>query len=109
MIVIKWFKNVYINNTENSVPYIINFSVKKIKSLDIQKALENYQIYVSTKISCCPINTPSKLVYALTKDKSLSSSSVRVSLSHLTTEQEVDEFLEAFDKIYRECEINGKI
>ena len=82
------YENVFINNTENSIPHIINFSIKNIKSLDIQKALENNDIYVSTKISCCPVLTPSKLVYALTKDKSLAASSLRVSLSHLTTEDE---------------------
>ena len=103
------YENVFINNTENSIPHIINFSIKNIKSLDIQKALENNDIYVSTKISCCPVLTPSKLVYALTKDKSLAVSSLRVSLSHLTTEDEVNTFIEVFDKIYKEFNNNGKI
>ena len=103
------YENVFINNTENSIPHIINFSIKNIKSLDIQKALENNDIYVSTKISCCPVLTPSKLVYALTKDKSLAASSLRVSLSHLTTEDEVNTFIEVFDKIYKEFNNNGKI
>ena len=103
------YENVFINNTENSIPHIINFSIKNIKSLDIQKVLENNDIYVSTKISCCPVLTPSKLVYALTKDKSLAASSLRVSLSHLTTEDEVNTFIEVFDKIYKEFNNNGKI
>lgn len=103
------YENVFINNTENSIPHIINFSIKNIKSLDIQKALENNDIYVSTKISCCPVLTPSKLVYVLTKDKSLAASSLRVSLSHLTTEDEVNTFIEVFDKIYKEFNNNGKI
>ena len=103
------YENVFINNTENSIPHIINFSIKNIKSLDIQKALENNDIYVSTKISCCPVLTPSKLVYALTKDKSLAASSLRVSLSDLTTEGEVNTFIEVFDKIYKEFNNNGKI
>ena len=103
------YENVFINNTENSIPHIINFSIKNIKSLDIQKTLENNDIYVSTKISCCPVLTPSKLVYALTKDKSLAASSLRVSLSHLTTEDEVNTFIEVFDKIYKEFNNNGKI
>ena len=59
-------------------------------------------VMVSTKTSCCPLNTPSKLVYALTKDKSLASTSIRISLSHLTTESEIDEFLKIFDKCYKE-------
>lgn len=102
------YEKVHINNTAYSIPHTINFSVKGIKSLKIQEDLEKYNIYVSTKVSCCPIETPSKLVYALTKDKGLSSSSIRISLSHLTKEEEIDEFLRVFNLIYKEYE-NGKI
>lgn len=106
---LKEYNGVHINNTENSIPHTINFSIKGIKSLEIQERLENYDIYVSTKTSCCPIETPSKLVYALTKDKGLSSSAIRVGISHLTADDEVDEFLRIFDLIYREYQENGKI
>ena len=106
---LKEYKNIHINNTENSIPYTINFSIKGIKALEITEKLEKYDIYASTKTSCCPIETPSKLVYALTKDKGLSTSSVRLSLSHLTIENEIDEFLKVFDIIYKEYENNGKI
>lgn len=103
------YKNININNTVNSIPHTINFSINGIKSMDILKELEKYDIYVSTKTSCCPIETPSKLVYALTHDKNLSSSSIRLSLSHLTTMDEVNEFFRIFDIIYKEYEVNGKI
>ena len=103
------YKDVHINNTHNSIPHTINFSIKKVRAIDIQNALEKYDIYVSTKTSCCPVNTPSKLVYALTKDKSLSTSSIRLSISHLTTKEEIEEFLKAFDNIYKEYQDNGKI
>lgn len=106
---LKEYDNIHINNTENSIPYTINFSIKGIKSLEIAEQLEKYDIFVSTKTSCCPIETPSKLVYALTKDKGLSTSSLRLSLSHLTKENEIDEFLRVFDIIYKEYENNGKI
>lgn len=106
---IQEYKDVLINNRRNSIPHTINFSIKGIKALEIQEKLENHDIYVSTKTSCCPIETPSKLVYALTKDKGLSSSSIRVSISHLTTEEEIDEFLSIFNTIYKEYEQNGKI
>lgn len=102
------YKNININNTVNSIPHTINFSISGIKSIDVLKELEKYDIYVSTKTSCCPIETPSKLVYALTRDKNLSSSSIRLSLSHLTTMDEVNEFLSIFDIIYKEYEVNGK-
>lgn len=103
------YQNIYINNTDQSIPFTINFSMKGVKSLDIAKMLEEKDIYVSTKTSCCPAETPSKLVYALTKDKALASSSVRVSLSHLTTEEEIEQFLKVIDDCIKELEENGKI
>lgn len=103
------YNNVYINNTNDSIPHTINFSIKGIPALEVQRKLEEHNIYLSTKTSCCPIETPSKLVYALTKDKSLSSSSLRLSISHLTIKEEIDIFLQAFNSIYKEYEENGKI
>lgn len=103
------YNNVYINNTNDSIPHTINFSIKGIPALEVQRKLEEHNIYLSTKTSCCPIETQSKLVYALTKDKSLSSSSLRLSISHLTTKEEIDIFLQAFNSIYKEYEENGKI
>lgn len=99
---LKEYNNIHINNTDKSIPHTINISIKGVKSdLFVSKLNEN-GVMVSTKTSCCPLNTPSKLVYALTKDKSLASTSIRISLSHLTTESEIDEFLKIFDKCYKE-------
>ncbi|MDD3340850.1 MAG: cysteine desulfurase family protein [Bacilli bacterium] len=106
---IREYKNVSINNTDNSIPHTINLSMKGIKAIHLQQEFEKHGILVSTKTSCCPIETPSKLVYALTKDKGISHSSLRVSLSHLTKEEEVDAFLNTFDFIYKEYQNNGKI
>lgn len=96
------YKNVSINSRENSLPSIINFSLIGEKSLTILDKFEEHNIILSAKTSCCPITTPSKLVYALTKDKQKASSSIRVSLSYKTTKEEVEEFLKVFDLIYKE-------
>lgn len=96
---LKGKKDVIINSNDNSIPYIINFSVQNRKSNDLQKKLNDLEIYVSTKTSCCPVETPSKLVYAVTKNKSLASSSIRLSLSHLTTNAEIDKFIEVMNNI----------
>ncbi len=95
-------KNVSINSRENSLPSIINFSLIGEKALTILDKFEEHNIILSAKTSCCPITTPSKLVYALTKDKQKASSSIRVSLSYKTTKEEVEEFLKVFDLIYKE-------
>lgn len=96
---LKGKKDVTINSNDNSIPYIINFSVQNRKSNDLQKRLNDSEIYVSTKTSCCPIEAPSKLVYAVTKNKGLASSSIRLSLSHLTTNVEIDKFIEVTNNI----------
>lgn len=106
---LKKYDGVVINNTTNSIPHTINFSLKGLKAQQVAKLFSDHEIYVSAKTSCCPVTTPSKLVYALTHDKSLATSSIRVSLSHLTTMDEVLEFLKVFDIIYKECCSNGKI
>ena len=96
------YPKVHINSTENSIPHTLNFSIRGVKSTDFARKLEEKEIYISTKTSCCPTETPSKLVYALTHDKALASTSLRVSLSHLTTEEEVALFLKAFAECYKE-------
>ena len=99
---LKKYNNIYINNTLKSVPHTINISIKGVKSDKFVSKLSDNDVMVSTKTSCCPLNTPSKLVYALTKDKNLASTSIRISISHLTKESEIDDFLAIFDKCYKE-------
>lgn len=100
------YKNIQINSTINSLPFTINFSIKGIKSIKFVSKLEEYEIYISSKTSCCPVQTPSKLVYSLTGSKQLAISSARISISHLTTTKEIEEFFKIFDKVYKELE-NG--
>ena len=100
---------IHINNTDKSVPHTINFSIRNIKSDDFANALEKKEVYISTKTTCCPTGTPSKLVYALTKDKALASTSLRLSISHLTTKEEIEEFFDIFDEVVESFKVNGKI
>lgn len=99
---LKNYKNVFVNSTNQSIPFTLNFSIKGVKSDRFAKLLEEKGIYLSTKTSCCPVGTPSKLVFALTHDKALASSSLRISFSHLTTEAELKEFYQAFEECIKE-------
>lgn len=103
------YVDIHINHTDLSIPFTINFSVKGVKANTLVERLDQKEIYVSTKTSCCPIETPSKLVYAVTKDKSLANTSVRVSLSHLTTLEEIELFLESLEECLKELDKNGKV
>ena len=91
-------RQIHINNNDKSVPYTINFSVKGVSSHRVVDLLNSKGVYVSSKTSCCPLEAPSKLVYAATKDNSLAASSIRLSLSYLTTEDEILEFKRIFDE-----------
>ena len=102
------YENVHIISTENSVPHTLNIAIDNVKSLDFAKKLEDYDVFISTKTSCCPSETPSKLVYALTNNKNLALSSLRISFSHLTKDKEIDIFLISFDKVLKEM-TNGEV
>jgi len=97
---LKKYPLVRINSTEKSIPHILNVSVKGIKSIEFQKSLDNYGVYVSTKSACSVPNTPSRAVYEVTKDRKNALSSWRISLSHLTTKDEISSFLEIFNECY---------
>lgn len=99
---LKKYSNVIINSTNNSIPFILNLSIPKINTEKFRSELEKYDIYVSTKPACCAPNTVSRPVYALTKNRKIALSTLRISLSHLTTPEDIDAFLEAFDKSYNE-------
>lgn len=97
---LKKYDKVHINSTNNSLKYVINFSILGIKPETFVHALEEYDIYISTKSACSSNDSISSSVYALTKNREYSLSSLRVSFSHLNTIEEVDKFLEIFDKCY---------
>lgn len=65
-------------------------------------ALEKYNIYISTKSACSKGDSYSLSVYSYTKDKLLASHSIRISLSYLTTKEEIEIFKESFDICYKE-------
>ena len=102
---IKTYENITINSNEYSIPHILNISLLNIKPETFQHALENYDIFISTQSACSTNNPISKSVYEVTKNEEQAKHSIRVSLSGITTEEEIDKFLESFDKCYKELNI----
>jgi len=82
------------------LPYILNISVLGVKPEVLLHALEEEEVYISTQTACSSKSDESKAVYALTKDHDRSKSSVRISLSYKTTLDEIDKFLEIFERCY---------
>jgi cysteine desulfurase len=98
----KAYPKVIINSPENSVPHILNLSVQGVKGTAFQRALDEKGVCVSVKSACSTDGTPSKAVFAVSHDRRNALSSWRISLSHMTTDEEITEFLEIFDTCYRE-------
>lgn len=101
---LKKYENVCINSNEYCIPNVINISVLGIKPETMLHALEEYDIFISTQ-TACSTGTSSKSVYALTKDEKRANSSIRISLSHLTTKEEIHYFLDCFDKCYNKLKL----
>lgn len=97
---LKNYKNVYINSNHYSIPHIVNISIIGVKPETMLHALEENEIYISTQ-SACSTGETSKAVMVLTNDEKKASSSIRVSISRKTTEDEIEKFLKTFDKCYK--------
>jgi cysteine desulfurase len=93
---------VRINSTERAVPHILNLSVQGIKGTRFQHSLDAEGVCVSVKSACSAEGLPSRAVFAVSQDRKNALSSWRISLSHLTTAEELEGFLAAFDHCYRE-------
>ena len=92
---------VRINSPVQAVPHILNVSVTGVKGTRFQQALSEQGVCVSVKSACSSDGMPSKAVFAVSRDRRNALSSWRISLSHLTTEEEIDGFLQAFDTCYK--------
>lgn len=101
---IKDINGLTINSNENCVPHIVNFSIKGVKPETLLHALEEKEIYVSTKTACSSNEGISLSVYTLTKNEDLAKSSLRVSLSYLTTDEEIDIFIKTLKEKVEELQ-----
>lgn len=94
------FPLVQINSPKDGSPYILNFGIKGVKATLLKSELEKYGVCISIKSACTVTQNPSRPVYAITKDRKRALSSVRLSFSHNTTFDELNEFLDIFKECY---------
>ena len=99
-------KDIHINSTPYSIPYIINFSIKGIKPETFIHTMEEEEIYLSTKSACSTSNI-SNAIDAIYHDKDISTSSIRISLSYKNTKEEAYKFNEVFNKVYNNLKLKG--
>lgn len=99
------YDKVHINSTENSIPYIINFSLLGVKPETFIHMMEEEDIYISTK-SACSTSDISLSVDSIYHNIDIAKSSIRISLGYKNTMEEVDKFIEVFDKVYSKLIFN---
>ena len=93
------YSNIVLNKTKYSIPHILNISLMNIRPETFLHALEEEEVYVSTNTACSSGDFSSSAM-AITNDKLRASTTIRISLSYVTTEEEIDKFLNIFDIEY---------
>lgn len=95
--------DIVINSDETyCLPYVLNISCVGYKPEVILHALESKEIYISTRSACSSktANT-SRVMKALGIDEKIASSAIRISISSLTSYEDIDTFIYALQEILR--------
>lgn len=96
---LKEILDVHINSTSQSIPHILNISIHGIKPETLLHALEEKDIYISTMSACSSSQSESLAVKSVTHNTLDATTSIRISLSVHTTQEEVDTFLKVFKEV----------
>ena len=90
---------IILNKTRYSIPHILNISLMDIKPETFIHALEEYEIYVGTNTACSSGDL-SETAIALFNDQKRASTTIRISISHVTTNEEINKFINIFNQEY---------
>ena len=93
------YPNIIINKTKYSIPQILNISVMDVMPEVMVHALDKHEIYLSTNTACSSGDI-SNSVIAIYNDINRAKHTLRISLSYVTTTEEVNKFLETFKEEY---------
>lgn len=93
------YQNILFNKTKYSIPHILNISVMDVMPEVMVHALANHEIYVSSNTACSS-GEISNAVLAVYNDLNRAKHTIRISLSHVTTTEEINRFLEVFKEEY---------
>ncbi|WP_067844187.1 cysteine desulfurase family protein [Amphibacillus sediminis] len=100
---LKEIPNIVINTIENQAPHILNFSIPGFKPEVVLHALEERNIFVSTKSACSSKKSDESAVLraiGLTQDRTVSA--LRISFSYQNTEGEIELFCRVLKKIIKD-------
>ena len=89
---------VVINSNDHCIPHILNISIPGIKPEVMLHALEEDNIFISTKTACSKDNDDSISLTALGFNHDISGYSIRISLSYKTRKEDIHTFVEKLKK-----------
>lgn len=92
---LKKFTKVKINKTKYSIPHILNISLMDIRPETLIHALEENEVYISTNTACSSGDL-STSVMAIYNDQRRALTTIRISISHVTTNEEISKFINLF-------------
>jgi cysteine desulfurase len=92
-----------------SSPYILNLSFPGLRAEVVVHSLEQYGFYVSTRSACSSgKQTPSKVLLAMGCGEERAVSSIRISLSHDHSMNDIQALADAIEKISKELDPSSK-
>ena len=98
---LKDIDGICINNPENNIPCIINFSYENIPSEVMQNALNKKGFMVSARSTCENQNDVSYVLKAMGLSDKRATSCIRISFSLDNTKEEIDLFIETLKEIIK--------
>jgi len=96
---LKKYENIKLNRSKYTINQIVSISLMYIKPETFIHAMEKHDIYISSNTACSS-GKSSTSVMAIYNDKIRANTTIRISISYLTTEKEIELFLNAFDLEY---------
>ena len=99
---------IVINSPSDASTYILNFSCMCMTSEILLNAFNEHQIYVSARSTCSSkTRKPSRVLTSMGIDERRANRAIRVSLSHLNSEDEIKTFIKVLKEIMNEYRIKS--
>lgn len=100
---IELYDGVLINSPKDAAPYILNVSFPGVKGEVLVNAFSKYDIYLSTTSACSSKKSShNETLKAMGLSNRRIEGSIRISIASDLTDEQVESFKVAFDKVYKE-------
>ncbi|WP_239734352.1 cysteine desulfurase family protein [Mammaliicoccus sp. G-M28] len=97
------YEGVLINSPIDAAPYILNVSFPGVKGEVLVNAFSKYEIYLSTTSACSSKKSShNETLKAMGLSNNIIEGSIRISIAPDLTNEQIEAFKDAFDKVYNE-------